>query len=456
MGLTLGSAALWGIAHLWAGRTKTGLVLAGVYVGLLATAIAMITSFRSLAYSLLVRPGWLVGMVIGTLAVAVLWSGVIVSSYRSVRPSRLHGARRWWGIALVSGLCALVATPLMYASRLAYLSQDLVTSVFTADPLAFYNGRAGADPLTAKKRLNILLVGTDAAKNRPGARTDSVTVASIDTRTGKAVLFGLPRNLEHVPFPPGPARDAFPDGFTGDGAASPGLLNEIYQWAEDNPYMAPDLPDGKRGITVLRSTVSGILGLPIDYYAMVDMKGFAQIIDAIGGVTVTVKEDIVYGTYRDGLVKAGTRKLSGAEALWFGRSRTDSDDYVRMSRQKCLLNAIAKQADPLTVLGGFDHITSATKRYVSTDIPQSLLPALLNLSEKVRLSHITSLQFVPPLINTVHPDWPFIRTRVEETLTNGKPPAIHNPTPSRHEASSQASPSTSVANDAVSLDSACE
>ena len=46
------------------------------------------------------------------------------------------------------------------------------------------------------------------------------------------------------------------------------------------------------------------------------------------------------------MLPAGTRRLSGKEALWYGRSRSDGDDYVRMSRQKCLLYAVAQQADP--------------------------------------------------------------------------------------------------------------
>ncbi|GAA1003480.1 hypothetical protein Aple_003770 [Acrocarpospora pleiomorpha] len=76
-------------------------------------------------------------------------------------------------------------------------------------------------------------------------------------------------DLQRVPMPAGPARTAFPSGFTG--GASPGLLNEVYQWAEDNPSLVPGVPDRQR-ITLLKATVGGILGLPIDYYAMVDMK----------------------------------------------------------------------------------------------------------------------------------------------------------------------------------------
>ena len=67
-----------------------------------------------------------------------------------------------------------------------------------------------------------------------------------------------------------------------------GLLNEVHQWAEDHPEVLPDVPDGRRGPTLLKQTAELILGIPVYHYVMVDMRGFAELIDAIGGVTVTI------------------------------------------------------------------------------------------------------------------------------------------------------------------------
>jgi hypothetical protein len=81
-----------------------------------------------------------------------------------------------------------------------------------------------------------------------------------------------------------------------------------------------------------------------------------------------------------------------------------------MGRQKCLMRAIAQQADPQTVLTSFDKLAAAAKRTLSTDIPQELLPALIKLSGKVKDgAQINSLQFVPPLINSGNPDFGLIR-----------------------------------------------
>ena len=71
-----------------------------------------------------------------------------------------------------------------------------------------------------------------------------------------------------------------------------------------------------------------------------------------------------------GYVEAGkNRHLDGREALWFARSRSDSSDYDRIARQKCVMTAMLNQLDPVTVLTKFNKIASASKRMVATDIP---------------------------------------------------------------------------------------
>ena len=89
-----------------------------------------------------------------------------------------------------------------------------------------------------------------------------------------------------------------------------------------------------------------------------------------------------------------------------------------MGRQKCLLAAIAEQADPQTVLTSFDKLAAAAKRTLSTDIPQELLPALVKLSDEVKNgAQINSLQFVPPLIYTGNPDFDLIRRLTAEAVS---------------------------------------
>lgn len=173
-----------------------------------------------------------------------------------------------------------------------------------------------------------------------------------------------------------------------------------------------------RGAQALKDAIGYTLGLHIDYYAMVDMYGFAALIDAVGGLKIRVQQDIKWGGKfgTAGTIKAGYRTLNGEEVLWYGRSRVDSDDFSRMARQRCVIGALAQQVTPATVLANFNKIASAARHLFRTDIPRDLLEHLVPLGMKVRNAKITSLQFVPPLIYTGNPDWVKIRKLTREAI----------------------------------------
>ena len=419
LGLTLASAVIWGVAHVWAGRRITGALLATAFAATAVGLAVLATGFRRDLLDLAVQPTWLTAIIVGTLGLALIWVSVVVRSYLLVRPSELATAPKVTGLAMVVVLCVAVTAPFAYAAHSTYVYRDALTTIFKSKP-----GQPEVhkdNPWEGRPRLNVLLLGGDSGADRVGVRTDSVTLASINTTTGDTVLLGLPRNLQNVAMPAGPPADRFPDGFTGEGPQTPGLLNEIFEYAEEHPEILPGVPKGERGPALLIPTVSQILGQPIDYYILVDMKGFAKIVDAMGGVYIRVPEDIVYGKRSEGLLKAGYRKLNGTDALWYGRSRTNSDDYVRMGRQKCLLRAIARQADPQKVLLRFNQLAAAAKDTISTDIPQNLLPALIDLSGRMKSgAKITNLNFVPPLISTGNPDFDFIRERAAKAIAGSQ------------------------------------
>ncbi|MEO3787800.1 LCP family protein [Actinocorallia sp. B10E7] len=402
--ITLAAAAVWGTAHFRTGRRVTGALLLALEAVVLLGAVLLVWPLRDELAAWLVQPVWLDALTAALVFLGVVWCAVIIRSYQLVA----EGGRP--AVAGVIVLCALVVAPLAYGVELVRVSKNLVTEVFAESD--------GNDaPFGGRDRVNVLLIGADAGPNRFGVRTDSMTVASIDVQRGETTLFSLPRNLEHVPMPTAVSRAAFPDGFAGAGdATTPGLLNEVFQWAEDHPEIVPGVPKGERGPTLLKQTVGGVLGLTVDYYVMVDMKGFAELVDAVGGIRINVPEELIYGRRSEGRIPAGVRTLTGEQALWFGRTRTNSDDYHRMSRQKCLLYALSQQADPATLLTRFHGIATATKRAVSTDLPQDVLPEVIELSRRLKGSDIKSIQFVPPLISTANPDWELIRSKVVAAL----------------------------------------
>jgi LCP family protein required for cell wall assembly len=418
LALTFASAAVWGVAHLAMGRRITGALLMGAFALLVTASVVAATAFQDDLKIMAVKPEWVRGIMVCAIALGLVWITVVIRSFQITRPSGLAFLPGAAAAGLVTVLCAAIVTPFVGVAKYGNTYQDGLTHIFQAGGGSKTVNEN--DPWNGRPRVNILLLGGDSAYDRVGVRTDSMTVASMDTRTGNTVLLGLPRNLEHFPMPPGPAHQRFPDGFTGDGPQNPGLLNEVFEYAENHPEIVPGVAKGHRGPELLTKTISGILQQPIDYYILVDMFGFADIIDAMGGVKIKIDQPIPYG--RDGgVLQPGDRTLHGKDALWYGRSRTDSDDYARMGRQKCLLRAVARQANPTKVLTRFDKLVSAAKRTISTDIPTALLPALIDLSGKVKKgAKIDSLSFVPPLIHTGNPDFDEIRALTARSLSDNQ------------------------------------
>ncbi|MEV5889311.1 LCP family protein [Nonomuraea fuscirosea] len=416
------SALAPGSAHLRAGWRRTGLALLSCYAALLLALLAFVLSndLGTLAGSA-TQDSWLTAIMVGGIVLGLAWFTLIIHSFVVLRPGRLAQS----GQALtgtVAGLLAIaVVVPFGYAAQSAGTSRQTLDRIFTAPE---NEGEPPPpepepeNPWAGRERVNILLLGGDADDNRTGVRTDSMNLASVDVKTGNTVLFSLPRNLEDVRFRPGtPMARRFPAGFDLPKDANGGssdLLNSVWEYADAHP----EIFGGKQhqGPKVLMDTIGYTLGVEVDWYALVNMWGFARLIDAIGGVRISVEQDVVFGKYNEGLVKAGTRRLKGADAMWYARSRTNSDDYTRMRRQRCVLGALLDQADPATVLTRFNQIALATKELIRTDIPRPMLRHLVPLALKVKDAEVSSVQFVPPLINTGYPDWDKIRDIAEKAL----------------------------------------
>ena len=118
----------------------------------------------------------------------------------------------------------------------------------------------------------------------------------------------------------------------------------------------------RAGASALKQTISRLLGIRVDYYALVDLKGFADLVDALGGVDIHVKERLVDSVTRPAwgepkptidVLPAARTTSSGATALAYVRSRKASSDYTRMARQRCFLSALAQQLDVVRVLRHF-------------------------------------------------------------------------------------------------------
>lgn len=253
------------------------------------------------------------------------------------------------------------------------------------------------DPFGQDDRVNILLLGSDAGIGRTGVRTDTMIIVSVDPKTGWTSMFSIPRNMIKLPIPPDhPAYPLWPDGMWGD----PGNLAwGVYAYGLAHPELFTGANTGGDAAKVI---LGSLVGLEVDYFAMVDLQGFADVIDALGGVDITVTEALHDTAYvhpgeppREINFQPGTYHMDGRDALAYARSRSESDDYNRMGRQRCVLEALAREADPVSLLRQLPDLVPAIEASVTTDIPIALIPDLLDLLSKVDTASIVSMRFVP-------------------------------------------------------------
>src|SRR4029450_11680269 len=196
------------------GSFAAGLLALGVYAafdsqGLLAHAVDP-TTLRRAAVAFLV--------------LGLIWVAVIIASHLSLRDHPTRHQRVIGGL-LVGILSFAVAAPAAVAAHYSYVTASSVAAVFqsqedtksaTRPTLDANQAAPGAqDPWAGKRRLNVLLLGGAAGPGRVGTRTDTVILASINTKTGDTTLFSLPRNLTRMPFPKrSPLHKHYPYGFT--------------------------------------------------------------------------------------------------------------------------------------------------------------------------------------------------------------------------------------------------
>ncbi|WP_285592607.1 LCP family protein [Kineosporia sp. NBRC 101731] len=455
IGWTIIGSLLPGSGLLAAGRRRTGgFVLGLTGAGLVALGWAALEGDPlDRVQSLVVEPGRLMIATVSIAVVATIWVLSIVITHTQLRrEASLGTGQRLFSTVLVLALVIAVALPAYQLGRYALIGRDLVDAVFQdrvdAETSSVLADSALADPWAGTPRVNVLLIGSDAGEDRVGIRPDTMIVASIDTRTGNTVLFSLPRNLERVPFPLGtPGNSAWPDGFDCGDAC---LLNAVWTWAEGPGSGYDDFRNP--GLAATEDAIEGATGLKIDTYAMLNLKGFAEFVNAIGGLTVNVRERLpiggdsnpaspIYRTATGGWIEIGDQQhLDGYHALWFARSRWASDDYHRMQRQRCVIAAFVSQVDPVTVALQFPKLAKAAKRNITTGIPLSDLDAWVDLSKRVQGGRVTSLPFTRQVVDVVHPDFDRVHELVERSISSSEQATTPKPKPGKARTAKPANP----------------
>ncbi|MFM2031008.1 MAG: hypothetical protein RI927_628 [Actinomycetota bacterium] len=344
---------------------------------------------------------------------SILFAVLTVDTLRLMRLGRLYSRERWITLGAVVLAGVLGTSAISYAGNLAGVQANFIGSIF--------NQGGFTSPVDG--RYNIMLLGADAGSDRFGIRPDSISVISIDAATGAAVNIGIPRNLQHVGFSKGsPMNEIYPNGWN---CGLECLINAIYKDVEDNHADAyPDAvaKGSTPGTEATRDAVEFVTGLEIQSYVLVDMASFKELIDALGGIDINVKERLPIGGQLDdlsdvkGWIEAGQQHMDGYTALWYARSRHSTSDYDRMRRQHEVEQAVLSQVDPATILTRFQAIASAGQKMVRTDIPSAMLSQYVDLAGKARTLGIKELSLVPPAIDVIHPNFSAIHDMVKESF----------------------------------------
>jgi polyisoprenyl-teichoic acid--peptidoglycan teichoic acid transferase len=217
-------------------------------------------------------------------------------------------------------------------------------------------------------------------------------VVSFDPVAKSASVVSLPRDLVNVPL--------------GDGNEFGPKLNSLMAYADAHPKVFPE-----GGIRALRDATGALLGIPIHYYARMEFAGFISMVDAVGGVDITVAkaiDDPGYDGFGEGKrgwsITAGKHHLDGATALAYARSRKSAgeSDFTRAARQQQIIVALKNAATKDgSLFWELPALLDAVGGTVRTDIPVERLPQLAAAIDEMGSGGITRAVIRHPLVRTV-------------------------------------------------------
>jgi len=336
----------------------------------------------------------------------------VVAVIEAVRARTENSPKRLASVMAVAGVMLMLAPTTYAVTRvhdLAGVISDVFVSSGSSDPLAGTSG-TDDDPFTT-----VLLLGGDEGPGRWAMRTDSMILVIIHRASGRIAMVSVPRNLNRVQFPPGSAMaNEFPKGFDG-------LANAIYPYVYTHEDVAASYLRGELQpeAVALASGLSYSFNIAIDDYVLVNMQGFLELVDVLGGVTLTLDEKIpmpgnVPGAKHDypPYIGPGEVEMDGTIALGFARSRSGDSDYGRMGRQRQLLSALAAQASGVDVLRKFPDLAEVMRWTVRTSLNTDEFSFLVErLQDGAAVKE--SVGLAPPIINPGSPDFDTIATLID-------------------------------------------
>jgi LCP family protein required for cell wall assembly len=247
----------------------------------------------------------------------------------------------------------------------------------------------------ADGQVNILMLGSDQRPDDGGFRTDVLLLVSVNPDLGSVSLTSFPRDLYVYQ----------PDW-------GMGRINSAYAHGD---------------FDLLAETFEYNFGVRPDHWVLINFDGFRQIIDALGGIQVSVSHSL--SDQRDGFgeysVEAGEQSMDAETALWYVRSRGSSDDFDRTRRQQEVLRALFFRSMSLEMLKNAPSIYEAYQAMVETDLSFGDLLPLLSIPGQLSNGNIQSYLIGPALVSpwrtetgaaVLLPDQAAIQAKLQEAV----------------------------------------
>jgi LCP family protein required for cell wall assembly len=234
-----------------------------------------------------------------------------------------------------------------------------------------------------RRELTVMVLGVDTRSENDDQNADVIILARLDLQNNALYSVSIPRDLQ-VEIP-------------GHG---PGKINGAYQVGLDRD------PDNRvAGIAMMRDTLEYNFGVFIDDYVMIDFEGFRDVVDAVGGIEITVPEQIVdeayptedYGT-RLFTVEAGRQHMDGETALAYARTRHQDSDDKRRERQMLVIQALLQRGQQVGSLTRVSDMIGAVSGAALTSLQWEEQLALASMALRFDPANVRMANLEQPVI----------------------------------------------------------
>jgi LCP family protein required for cell wall assembly len=235
-------------------------------------------------------------------------------------------------------------------------------------------------------RITFLVTGIDYMQGRAHHSMDTLMVVSLETKTRKVTIISVPRDTANF------------DYYWGGQAGLTVKINTFYSRVKSGQIKAPDAP-----LAALKKEIGFLVGIPVDYYASIDIDGFPGLVDLVGGVDV-INPKPIHDPFSHTELPAGPIHLDGITALHYVRSRhgAGDTDYTRSARQQDVIVALERKVTSPEMVLKLPELLDAAGKVIQTDFPLKNAKGYLKVTSNLPAGNISKCVLGPPY--NYHPD----------------------------------------------------